>query len=925
MSKLLKISPPVKFFAIQSALIIIYFFAGELGLSMALINPYASFVWPPTGIALAAYLFWGYRLWPAIFLGAFFVNLSAGGSLGVSIGIAIGNTLEGLVGAWLVNRFASGRQAFNRLADTFRFFIYAALFSTMISATLGVVSVCLGAAAQWGSYAAIWVTWWIGDLVSNIVIAPLLIIWSFVSFKGFGPRRALEWIGMLAGTILISQVVFGGWFLENEHHLLQFLCFPFLLWVAFRFGPRGACTSNFLMSTIAIVGTFRGYGPFILPDDPNSTLLSLQTFIATAAMSSLIVAVVVLQIRKAEQDIQNINLRKGSILDASLDSIISMDAEGKIIDFNSAAEKTFGYSASQVVGKELAQVIIPPSLRQMHREGLARFLKTGVGPVLGKRLELTSIRSDGSEFPVELTINAVRLNHKPIFTGYLRDLTERKLTEEKFRLVVEAAPTGMVMVDRTGKILLINSQIEKLFGYLRDELIDRSIDSLVPQRFRGGHPAHREAFFANPSLRAMGAGRDLYGLRKDWSEFPVEIGLNPIRTSEGVVVMASVIDITERKKAEEEHLRLAEIVEFSEDAIIGKTLDGVITSWNKGAERLYGYSAEEIVGRPASILLPQNKQDEWLTTCDRLKRGERIQHFETERIRKDQKRIYVSIVISPIKDSMDRLVGASAIARDVTERKLAEEALMIANKRLAELVAMKDEFVANVSHELRTPLTAIREGVSLISDGVVGPINEEQKDFLDTIDDSVNRLTELINNVLDLSKMEAGKFRLLQQRVKLPEVVTTLLTNYKTLIGHHVVETQVDGVPDVYADPDRLLQILGNLFSNAIKFTGDQGKIKIFAQKQEGWVAVSVEDDGFGIANEDLPKLFKKFSQVGKKQTKGTGLGLVLVKQLVEMHQGSIFVTSKSGKGSRFTFTLPIYVPHLSKENPLSSDSEVSE
>ncbi len=232
--------------------------------------------------------------------------------------------------------------------------------------------------------------------------------------------------------------------------------------------------------------------------------------------------------------------------------------------------------------------------------------------------------------------------------------------------------------------------------------------------------------------------------------------------------------------------------------------------------------------------------------------------------------------------------------------------------------------MANVSHELRTPLTAIKEGISLIADRVVGPINDEQEDFLKTIDQSVERLAELISNLLDLSRIDAGKFRLSRQRVKFSQVVETLLTDYKTIAGHRAVQASVGGIPDVFADPDRLLQILGNLFSNAVKFTNDNGTVKISAQKQGGLVAVSVEDDGIGITHDDLPKLFHKFSQVGKKTTQGTGLGLAIVKQLVEMHQGSIFVVSNPGKGSRFTFTLPIYTPHILTEKPISDDFSAS-
>src|SRR5947208_3272248 len=254
----------------------------------------------------------------------------------------------------------------------------------------------------------------------------------------------------------------------------------------------------------------------------------------------------------ADEALKESEARKRAILESALDSVISIDHEGRLIEFNQAAEGTFGYTRESVFGKPIAELIIPPSLRERHHRGFARYFTTGETSVIGKRLEITAMRADGTEFPVELTVTRVGVKSPPTFTAFIRDITERKQAEEQFRLVVEAAPTGMVMVNGEGSILLVNMQLEKLFGYERSELVGQPIETLVPARFRGQHPGHRRGFFAAPSPRAMGAGRDLYGLRKDGNEFPVEIGLNPIETPDGIAVMASIIDITERKRSETE-------------------------------------------------------------------------------------------------------------------------------------------------------------------------------------------------------------------------------------------------------------------------------------------------------------------------------------------------------------------------------------
>ena len=272
-----------------------------------------------------------------------------------------------------------------------------------------------------------------------------------------------------------------------------------------------------------------------------------------------------------------------------------------------------------------------------------------------------------------------------------------------------------------------------------------------------------------------------------------------------------------------------------------------------------------------------------------------------------------------LKDAADRTllprVVRYALERARAEQTLREsrEQLTAENKRLEELAILKDEFVAKVSHELRSPLTAIKEGINLVLDEALGSINAEQRDFLQTVDENIDRLTELINNMLDLSKIEAGRLSLVRRRLALGPLIATTLSSYKTLAGRRQLKMDLVPVPDVLADPPRVLQILGNLFSNAVKFTEDEGTITMALREQDGAVAVSVQDDGIGMAPDELPKLFQKFSQVGAadQQPQGSGLGLALCKELIELHKGRIAVSSELGTGSTFTFCLPIYTTQL--------------
>ena len=244
-------------------LIIVYFLAGKSGLLFATIQSNTSAIWPATGIALAALLLFGYRAWPAIFVGAFLVNATTAGSIATSLGIAVGNTLEAVAGAYLVKRFANGLGAFNRALDVFKFIALAAIASTIVSATIGVTTLSLGGYANWSHYGRIWFTWWLGDAAGDLVFAPLVLLWATHPRLGWDRAQLYEAGLLLISLMLVGSMVFGGGLpADFQRQPIDFLCIPFLIWVAFRFGPRETATANFVLSVIAIAGTLHGFGPF---------------------------------------------------------------------------------------------------------------------------------------------------------------------------------------------------------------------------------------------------------------------------------------------------------------------------------------------------------------------------------------------------------------------------------------------------------------------------------------------------------------------------------------------------------------------------------------------------------------------------------------------------------------------------------------
>ena len=367
----------------------------------------------------------------------------------------------------------------------------------------------------------------------------------------------------------------------------------------------------------------------------------------------------------------------------------------------------------------------------------------------------------------------------------------------------------------------------------------------------------------------------------------------------------------EASEAEEAQRQLAAIVDSSDDAILSKDLDGTITSWNKGAEKLYGYSAEEIVGKPISTLIPPERPDEVSAILGRISRGDAVDHFETVRMDKGGSRIPVSLSISPVRDAGGTITGASTIARDVSERRRMEAALAAARDAEAHANRLKSEFLATMSHEIRTPMNGVIGMAGVLLDTELDP---DQRHYAETVRGSGEALLTIINEILDFSKIEAGKLELevidFDLRAVVEEVADLLAERSHAKGLELAVLVEPDIPLDVRGDPGRLRQVVTNLVSNAVKFTAD-GEVVIrlgLAEQSDhdALVRVEVADTGIGIAPESQAALFEPFSQADASTTRthgGTGLGLAISKQLAEMMGGEIGVESEAGEGSRFWFT----------------------
>ena len=515
-----------------------------------------------------------------------------------------------------------------------------------------------------------------------------------------------------------------------------------------------------------------------------------------------------------------------AIVAASPVAIIALDGDGTVRMWNASAERIFGWREDEVVGRR--NPTIPPELEPEYRSLVASRMQ-GLSQA---GFETTRVRKDGTLIDVSVWSAPLRDAAGEI-TGImtmLADTTERKRAErekaqllaseqaaraeagveKRYRKLLEAAPDAILEVDRQGRIALVNLQAERLFGYTRAELLGNRIETLIPDRFRGRHPGHRDTFFERPVMRPMGTGLELYARRADGSEFAVDVTLSPYDSDAGDRVICVVRDVTERKLAEAQ-----------------------IQTLNQHLEQ-----------RTAE-LIATNKELE-------------LRNREVERVNR-----------------------------------------------------LKDEFLASMSHELRTPLNSIIGFSDLLAEQGAANFNPKQKRFLGHIQQGSRHLLELINDILDLSKIEAGHLELKYEDFEVSQAVGEVVATVRPIAAAKNIQfdSYVAGDLFLFADRLRFKQVLYNLLSNAIKFTAAGGKVLIEGSDEQRSLRFCVSDTGIGIPAGEQEAIFESFHQVGtttKGVREGTGLGLAITKRLIEQHGGSIWVESEPGKGSRFFFKLPL-------------------
>jgi PAS domain S-box-containing protein len=617
------------------------------------------------------------------------------------------------------------------------------------------------------------------------------------------------------------------------------------------------------------------------------------------------------------------------------------DPATRTISYDFRFAEIFGITGEQKDQSEILTLVHQDDVASEHLKFEAAMSATDSKPF---SVEYRVVRADGSVRWVESHGMAIfegdgAQRRRTSFVGTVIDVTQRKRVESalreseaRLRSVVDATPECVKIVSPEGTLTYLNpAGAAMIAGDSGASLQGTCVYDLIAPEYREEWIQNHARVCAGEKLNWEYEIISLDGTRRFMETHAVPLLLTDGRTGQ----LAVTRDITRRKDDERAQAHLAAIVESSDDAIVGKTLDGIIRSWNTGARRIFGYTAEETIGRSVLMLLPLDRHDEETAILARLRAGERVDHYETVRRRKDGSLIDISLTVSPVRDRRGRIIGASKIARDITRQKHAERELQEAknradaiNREKDELLEsersarseserasrMKDEFLANLSHELRTPLNAILGWAQILR----GSRNmDDIGEGVDIIERNARVQTQIIEDLLDMSRIISGKLRLDVQRVDLANIVQAAVETVRPAADARGIRLQIVLDPlagPVSGDPGRLQQAFWNLLTNAVKFTPRGGRVQVFLERINSHLEVSVIDTGEGIDPAFLPHVFDRFRQADGGTTRrhgGLGLGLAIVKQLIELHGGTVRAKSSGkGCGSTFSISLPLTVIH---------------
>jgi PAS domain S-box-containing protein len=842
--------------------VVVYVAAAKLGLRAAFVAEQVSPVWPPTGLALWAVLRFGVSVAPAIWIGAFIANLTTHVPLLAAAGIAVGNTLEALAGAWLLRRFADVDRSLERLRQMVMLVGAAAMLSTMVSATIGVLMLCASGLQPWARFGPLWWTWWLGDATGDLLVAPVLLTATMWRGATTTLARKIELVTLLAVAIGVSLAAFTLISpIRAVHRPLEYMVFPLVMWAALRFAHPGAALASITVSSVAAWGTLHGTGPFsaVSESSPNERIILLQIYNAVVAASALVFGAAIADRNHAER------LRQ---TDHALTALLS-----------------------QPVGL---------------KEAAPRFLEAVCG-TLGWDVG-----------------NLWRVDHDRRVLVYVDSWQRDRRTEE----FVTASSMRQFQpgIGLPGRVWASAQPV-----WVHDVVVDSNFPRL-PIALRAG----LHAGFGFPIL----SGSTVLGVMEFFMRVPrpVDSSLLALMSAAGSQI-GQCIDRsrTLQRMAENEALTSA-VIDAALDCIITIDAAGTIIEFNPAAVRTFGFSREEALGRElADAIVPLRLREQHRDALRRV--------VETGRTRIVGRRLEMPAQCADgteltVELAITRIVGGpqpvfTAHLRDISDRKRTEQerADLLNREHAARLEAesasrAKDQFLATVSHELRTPLTAILGWASMLKTREFSA--ERLREIYDRIYRNAEAQARIVNDLLDVSRIVTGRLRLEWRDADMCEVARQSLETIRptaTAKGLLLMSEIPETPCPVWGDPARLQQVIWNLLSNAAKFTPPGGTITLGVRRSGPVAIVEVSDTGIGIHPSFLHRVFERFWQADSTSTRvhtGLGLGLALVRHLVEVHGGDVEARSAGeGHGSTFMIRLPARAtdaPPIALADPAAGD-----
>ena len=791
-------------------LIALYFVGGLIGKETSFLSGSVALVWPPAGIALAAILLFGYRFWPGVALGAVLFSFTNGTPFGFfTLGTAIGNTMGAIVCAFLLKRLIAFDNAMERTRDVAGYIGLACVLGTTVNAAFNVVSLVYGGSVPWDNLFPTTLMWWVPNALAALVVAPFIITWATPSATRWNATLIAEAAICGAGLVGGTLISFNSWFVYGiQNYPLAYLPFPFLVWGALRFGPRGATAGTLLVSALAIYSLIRGTGPFVTNSERDSLML-IGCYIGILAVTNMLLAAAAAERRVAERAVSESEKRFRAVVQDQTDLICRFKPDGLLTFVNEAFCRFHGKTSMELIGTNFFQTL-------SEEDAAVPLSYINSLPVEEPVVSFDHrLRSPG-DLVVWHQYRVRRLFEEKgdtrEFQAVIQDITQSKqseqalrASEEKYRSLIDHIPDVVWTADSNRELIYISGNAAKVLGYHPEELLAGQlwIDRIHPEDAPRVSQAYQNLFSAG-------------------GKFDVEYRIC-------------------------------------------------------------------------------RKDGQWIWLHDRAM---------TTRPR-------------------EGIMCADGIFLDVTQRRLAEAAMQHTKEAAESANLAKSQFLANMSHELRTPLNAIIGFSEILADKTFGDLNDRQLKYSNNILNSGRHLLQLINDILDLAKVEAGRVELAPTTFSTATALQNAQTIVKTLANRKSITfviTASPELPPLFADEAKFKQVMYNLLSNAIKFTPEGGRVSITASLQTNpiprclppapplsgdWLQVTVADTGIGIKPGDHERIFREFEQVDSsygRQQQGTGLGLALTKRLIELQGGRIWVESAGieNEGSTFTFLLPL-------------------